>query len=177
MKVFTETQKFDQLWLWLLLIPSGLLPVVIFGAGLYVQLVKGQSFGNNPMSDQGLILAFILTLLLCLGLLLLFALTRLQTRVDKNSIELRFFPLLRKKRIISWNEVERFEVVKYNPVRDYGGWGLRFGKGGKAYNVRGDHGLKLWFYNGRHLLIGTSQPVLLGDFLRKLHEPPEGAQS
>ena len=45
----------------------------------------------------------------------------------------------------------------YSPMREYGGWGIRFGKSGKAYNIKGDEGLQLVFKNGKRLLIGSQK--------------------
>ena len=46
----------------------------------------------------------------------------------------------------------------YNPIRDYGGWGIRWGTKGKAYNVSGNRGLYLEFSDGKQLLIGLQKP-------------------
>ncbi len=53
MAYFREVQKFRQKWLWALLL--GLL--LLFGWGLYQQLVLGRPWGNHPKSDQGLLIA------------------------------------------------------------------------------------------------------------------------
>lgn len=51
---------------------------------------------------------------------------------------------------------------------EYGGWGVRFGKGGKAFNVSGNRGLKLYLKSGRSLLIGTQKDKELIAFLSEL---------
>ena len=51
-EVFHEEQKFRQWFVWILLIGITLIPLV----GLYQQLILKKPFGNNPMSDNGLIL-------------------------------------------------------------------------------------------------------------------------
>ena len=48
---FKEEQKFTQWWLWVILIPIGILPIF----GIYKQLILGEKFGDKPMSDLGLI--------------------------------------------------------------------------------------------------------------------------
>ncbi|WP_260402681.1 MULTISPECIES: phosphoethanolamine transferase domain-containing protein [Aequorivita] len=50
--VFKEEQKFTQWWLWLILIGIGVLPII----GIYKQLIIEEKFGDNPMSDLGLII-------------------------------------------------------------------------------------------------------------------------
>lgn len=49
---------------------------------------------------------------------------------------IKFIPF-HKSRLIDWNEIEKLEVVKYDPIGDYGGWGIKSKKGKKAYNVSG----------------------------------------
>jgi hypothetical protein len=49
-------------------------------------------------------------------------------------------------------------VRTYRPIRDYGGWGIRYGRNGKAYNVSGNRGVMLEFSHGQKLLIGSQKP-------------------
>lgn len=58
---FKEEQKFTQWWLWLILLPIGLLPII----GIYKQIILGEPFGGKPMPDIGLIIftIFIFSLL------------------------------------------------------------------------------------------------------------------
>ena len=37
--------------------------------------------------------------------------------------------------LFGFNETESAEATKYRPIRDFGGWGIRYGRTGKAYNV------------------------------------------
>ncbi len=163
--VFTEKQKFNQTWLWILILSTVLLTTVIFGAGIYVQLIKGRTYGNNPMSDTGLIVVSCLIMAFNSALLWLFGAGNLKTVIDDRGIRYRFFPFHLKFRHIGWDEMESLEVITYKPVREYGGWGIRYGKAGKAYNASGDKGLQLVFKNRKRLLIGTNKAEELKDFL------------
>jgi len=163
--IYTEKQKFSQVWLWALIIFTVLLTTVIFGAGLYVQLVKGKTFGNNPMSDTGLIVTSCLVMAFNIALLWLFLAGNLRTEIDDRGIRYRFFPFHLRFRQVRWDELESVEVITYKPIRDYGGWGIRYGRAGKAYNASGDKGLQLVFRNGKRLLIGTNRAGELKTFL------------
>ena len=61
------------------------------------------------------------------------------------------------------------EIITYSPIRDYGGWGVRLSLNGKAFNVRGDKGLKLYFDYRKPLLIGTQKPEELQKCLEQLN--------
>ena len=45
---FKEEQKFNQWWLWLILIPMGVLPLI----GIYKQLILGEKLGDNRTRDR-----------------------------------------------------------------------------------------------------------------------------
>jgi hypothetical protein len=48
---------------------------------------------------------------------------------------------------------------KYSPLREFGGWGIRFAPGKKrAYSVSGNKGVELELSDGMHVLIGSQRP-------------------
>lgn len=149
---------------------SGAIIAGLFGFGIYVQLIEGKSFGNNPMSDSGLIISFILTLALFLLVLLLFRLAVLKITITEQGISYKFFPFHFKFHEIKYNLIDSYELITYNPIRDYGGWGIRFGKNGKAYNVSGNQGLLLKLKTGKSVLFGTQRVDALKHAMEKMME-------
>ena len=93
---------------------------------------------------------------------------QLRTKIDKNGIVYQFWPVHRKEQIIKWEEVNCAYVRKYSPIFEYGGWGFRHGRKGKAFNTSGNMGLQIEFLNGKKLLIGTQKPEEMERVLRKL---------
>ncbi|MBN1576033.1 MAG: hypothetical protein JW913_05745 [Chitinispirillaceae bacterium] len=158
-------------WIGGIVIFSGLLTIGFSGFGFYRQIVRGHQFGNNPMSDTGMIMEFIIVVILYLSIYLLFRFARLTTEIDVKGITYRYYPFHFKHHTVHWDEIERYEVIKYHPLRDYGGWGIRFCKGGKAFNVAGDRGLQLYLKTGKRILIGTQKDKELADFLAGLTHP------
>jgi hypothetical protein len=69
----------------------------------------------------------------------------------------RFFPFHRRPRVIDLENIESVEAVRYSPLRDYGGWGIRHGSAGKAYNVSGNQGVVLRLKNGKTVLLGSQR--------------------
>ena len=55
-------------------------------------------------------------------------------------------------------EIIKYEIRKYRPIIEYGGWGIRFNKSGKAYTVSGNIGIQIQMSTGKGILIGTQQP-------------------
>ena len=165
---YKEVQKFRQPWIWMILAIPGLLIVGLFALAINRQILHGQKFGNHPMSDNGLIVTFILVLLLFVLLAMLAGFAKLTTLVDENGIRYRFFPFQFNFHKIGWDEMDQCNVVSYSPVREYGGWGVRSGKNGKAYNVSGDKGLLIRLKTGKSILVGTQDDERINDFLVSL---------
>ncbi len=151
--LFTETQRFQQWWLWLIL---------IFINGLNVwflirKYVYKESFTSTAYHTYtGGEIAALITLLVTVFVLMM----KLETVIQTDQIEIRFFPFHLSFRKYPNNTIESAFVRTYNPIAEYGGWGIRlglFGKG-KAFNVFGNQGIQLVFNGGRKLLIGTQNP-------------------
>jgi hypothetical protein len=155
--IFREVQQFRQKWIWVLLFPVSLLVTIPFVEGMYKQLILGQQWGNKPLSDTALMIVGSLVILLGVGILYLFYVLKLETEVKNDGLYIRFYPLIRK--IIRFDEIASCEFRTYHPIKEYGGWGIRYGwKKGKAYNVSGNQGVQLQFTNGKKLLIGSQRP-------------------
>jgi hypothetical protein len=156
MNLFEEKQRFHQWWIWALL----LLPPAAIGVGLGVEY--NSSSGISTDSVWGL------AILLLISLALLFVF--LETRISPEGISARLFPFHLKFRMYPWAELESIQVRKYNPIGEFGGWGLRSwgGKKGNAWNISGNKGIQLKFKSGRELLIGTQKPKEVEGYLLEL---------
>lgn len=159
---FIETQRFKQWWLWAIL--GGINLMFIYT--IFRQVIGGQPVGDNPMSNAGAIIGTAVILFITISIYFF----RLETRINKDGVRVRFFPFHFAFKAYDWGSISKAYVRVYNPILEYGGWGVRmglFGKG-KAFNVSGNKGLQLVFNDGRKLLIGTSKEEQLSDTLRKL---------
>ena len=81
----------------------------------------------------------------------------LETTVDEEAITAAFHFLWPKRRI-PISEVRKAEATKYHPFLDYGGYGVRFGFRGWAFNVSGDEGVLVETNDGSRLMIGSQHP-------------------
>lgn len=144
MKVFKEEQRFTQWWLWVIILGID----ALFVYGFVQQFILKKPFGDNPMPN----VIFILTLLLVIALTIFFILLKLETRIDNNGIEYRFYPITKQK-IIAWKEIQSIKTITYRPILDYGGWGIK----GDAYTTKGNKGIKIHFKSGKTMLIGTQK--------------------
>jgi len=160
--LFYERQYFRQVWLWIIL----LLVNGFFIYALFKQVFLGQVFGSKPMSNGGLIFVISIVLLVTL----LSAILRLETEINDEGVYYRFFPFQIAMKKISWSRISKAFVRQYDPIAEYGGWGLRIGLFGRgqAFNVSGDKGLQLVYDDGKKFLIGTNKPAALQNVLQQL---------
>lgn len=152
--LFREEQQFRQWW-WIVLILGATIPAMVMCIyALYQQTVRGIQVGDSPAPNGVLIVVLVF---LCIMLWGYFSL-KLEVWIDQDGIHYRFFPLIFRNKLISKGEIQRFEIRKYNPIFDYGGWGVRRGfKWGKVYNVSGNIGLQLYLISGKKVLFGTQR--------------------
>ena len=81
--------------------------------------------------------------------------SKLTVQVNSRVIHVHFTPFL--KRDILLSDIASCQARNYKPLLEYGGWGVRWGPSGKAYNVSGSWGVQLKFTNGKKLLIGSQK--------------------
>jgi hypothetical protein len=93
---------------------------------------------------------------------------KLLPEVRKDGLYLRFFPFHLTFKKIPLEKLKKREVRTYNPISEYGGWGIKWGPGGKAYNVSGNRGLQLEFIDEKRPLIGSQRPEQLDIAVRAL---------
>ena len=146
--VFSETQRFRQGWLWVLIV----LVAVVIWALLIEQLFLDEPFGSQLMPGVMLVVFW---LLFGIGFPALFLFGGLFVQVRQDGIYAQFKPFHLKPRRFAFDPITRCEARTYKALREYGGWGIKCGKGGLSYTVSGDKGVQLEFTEGRPLLIGS----------------------
>ena len=155
--IFEEKQRFNQWWLWVLLITVGLIPVGI-------QIFQ-LSTAKDPLSSSSDIFSFLLTCFAAILVFVLFFGTTLNTKLDEEGIHVRLSPFHFKWRFYPWDSIKSFQVRTYNPISEYGGWGIKGTKHDRAFNISGKEGLQLVFKDENRLLIGTQKSQEMKNWL------------
>ncbi|MBS1773773.1 MAG: hypothetical protein JST82_13015 [Bacteroidetes bacterium] len=159
---FEETQRFRQWWIWLLLLLAAILPFMKGWLRSNFEFIR-----HIHITGPAIIPMIIIALVI-----ILFAIIKLETKVDETAISYRFYPIQIKMRHKLWEDIDKAYVRKYSPILEYGGWGYRFvgRKRGDALNISGNKGLQIVFKNGNKLLIGTNKPEELNAALKEIYE-------
>ncbi len=168
---FNERQYQKSWWKWLLMIGLDLMFIV----GVIMQVGYGRAFGDNPMSNTMLIIVTLFVIIFSSVLLLSY----LQTYINDEGVYVMYFPFHLKYKFFSWESIESAKVRRYNPLTEFGGWGvkrnrLRFRnfrvqvKSNICYTVSGNNGLELILKDGTKIMIGTHSPNSLEEALNKL---------
>lgn len=140
---FHEEQRFE--WFWR---GATLIPVLIVGYGVYRQAWLGRPFAPNSLLWP----AFIVTLVVAAW----FTRIKLITEVREGGLWINYVALW-PERLIMWDQIQSVESITYRPVRDFGGWGVRWGARGIVYNARGDRGARMVLASGERVLVGSQR--------------------
>ena len=140
--IFQETQRFRQIWIWVLILG-------ITGVSLSSLFFLDR---DVPLNIRDL--AFPVGMLMLVNCLFL-GLT-LSTRITKSSLSFRYYPFTRW-RTFPFEDIEAMELVEYNGLWEYGGWGIKWNGDTWSYTIGGKWGVMVKTADKKFLL-GTQQP-------------------
>lgn len=145
--IFREVQRWRDVW-WTMALVFGLAAIQwwIF----FLQIVRGVPVGNNPGSDMIVVITW---LIFGIGFPAFFLWLHMVVEVVPGAVIIRYHPFVNRR--ISANEIVHVESRTYQPLGEFGGWGVRGWGGRIAYNVRGNTGVELTLADGRRVLIGS----------------------
>ena len=127
------------------------------------QIIQKRPFGTNPAPDA---VVWGLWAVFGIAFPIFFLALKMTTEVRPDALFVRFVP--GHRRAIRLDEIKSVEVREYRPLRDYGGWGIRYSsKQGMAYSVSGTKGIQLELTSGKRILIGSQMPDRLANILRE----------
>jgi len=147
-ELFHERQSFRQRRVRILLAipPAAMLLLVVW------QVILGRPWGTNPMSNGRLTGWTVFLWLVYLRLVTV----RLVTHIASGELTVGMRGLWRESHI-PLHEIKSAKVVTYDAARDYGGYGIRTTRRGKAYIAGGNRGVRLELVKGGAVLIGSAR--------------------
>ncbi|MDI1321719.1 MAG: hypothetical protein PSV36_03155 [Algoriphagus sp.] len=153
-RVYKESQTYRGTWVFYLILLVEL-PTLILLAVLF--------FTSEEKKETGIALVFVFGVMsLVLALILNI---KLETRIDHQGIQFRYLPFIRKWRLLSKASIISAEVISFNPLLDFGGWGMKGNRTTKLFNITGNQGLLVESGASKKILLGTLKAKELKSFL------------
>lgn len=159
-RLFQETQKFTQWWLWLFLLAP--MVVIVFEV---IVLTVGGCYSEPGNFSFSIVMPTIywIGLLVWFSSFIFFSRTRLEIFVTPDAVKIRHLIGLTKTFKIA--DIDKAEIVTYGFL----GYGIRLhSKYGTVYNVKGNKGLALTLNNGKKYMIGTQRPSEFARAVKKM---------
>jgi hypothetical protein len=160
--IYREQQKFSLFLRWFVYIS------MIFAALLSILSVWEAASDQVSPNIRQIIVGVLVGTGVPIAIAVLFMYIRFETEVRSDGLYVRYYPFHIHFKKIPPDDLSECYARQYRPIREFGGWGIRyglFGKG-KAYNVTGNMGVQLIFKDGKRLLIGSQKSDKLGEAIR-----------
>jgi hypothetical protein len=147
--LFREVQSFrvTRLRILLAIPPASMLLLLVW------QVILGHPWGKHPMSNASIIGWEIFLWVVYLRLVTV----RLVTEVHPHEISVAMRGFWRERHILL-SEIKAVEVIGYDAARDWGGYGIRTTRRGKAYIAGANRGVRLKLVKGGMIVIGSERP-------------------
>lgn len=158
-------------WVLILIWGACLVGMASMVYGAYTRAVLGRPFGSDSGPTWLLVAGPALFLLIPILITLLGS--RLDVEVWQDRLVVAFGPVGLIRRSIDYGEILAIEAVTYRPIRDFGGWGIRFRPGRTAWTVRGNKAVRLRLDSGKDFYLGSRFPHRLAERIhvaQQLHE-------
>lgn len=160
--LFSEKQRFTQIWVWLLLFSINW---IFFGP-----FIKEELFPDPPFIDK--VYQFNTDFYIGATIIMLtnifFIIIKLETKIKADGIYVRFFPIHLSFKFYTWEDLDQCFIREYRPLFDYAGWGFRGTQKKRVLSVSGNKGIQLVMKDGTKLLIGTKKPDEVTEILKQL---------
>jgi hypothetical protein len=137
-------------------------PLALLGITLR-QIVWHHPWGNPPVTDGGLIFLTILIFLVYIRLLTV----RLATELRPGQLSVAMRGLWRRTRVPVTN-IRSAKAVQFDPVAEYGGYGIRSGPRGRAFIAQGNEAVQLELGDGGKILVGSQRPEELAQMIMRV---------
>lgn len=150
--IFHEVQKFPlrRTAVAVIIPPCAMLGLLIY------QVVLGHPWGNHPMSNASIIGWTVFLWALYARLLTV----RLGTDVRDGELILAMRGMWRRWRI-PLADITSAEEISFDPVRDFGGFGIRSGRAATSYIASSHEGVLVRLSSGKTVVVGSERPAEL----------------
>ena len=139
---------------------------LLFGVACFCLILEGVLLYISRDRWSAIYLAPTLLPLLFLFLAMLFG--SLQVEVNREQLILRGGLLHARLLRLGRADVQSVRVENFNPLADFGGWGIRYARGTWGYIFRGHRGVRVETRKGKRYLISSDEPEKLAAALQTI---------
>lgn len=155
--LFKETQKFT------IFIIAAFAASVLFAVLSVVNIGFHQSLAYHSKPDITLSASAIG----CFIIALLINSQKLVFIVYEDEIHISF-GILTGKQVISIDNIKNISVRKYDALKEFWGWGVRYNNSESCFTVWGNYGIEITLLNNERFLVGTNQPEKMQSEINEL---------
>ena len=135
-------------------------------SGLLIQDILFNTDSSDSMYSNPLLLIIIIAI--SAAPIFLIYLAKLDTNVRDEGLFIKFRAFHRRWVMLPFHDIAAATAITFKPLKDFGGWGIRYGPMGKAYNVSGNKGVLLEFEEGPSILIGSNNSEVLCSLINSM---------
>ena len=146
-------------WVWVLISGACLLGVAASLYPAFRQAASGGVGGGESLSALGPALIGGGALLFFLTVTSLFLC--LDVEVRAGHIFISFGPVNLVRRRIRYSDIESVRPITYRPIREFGGWGIRWRGRTTAWTIRGNQAVAVTLRSGKKVYVGSRFPQRL----------------
>jgi hypothetical protein len=155
--LFKETQRNNYL-----LVPFALTSLV-FAYLCVMQIGFDKPMGNHPASNPMLLLIFAISVIA----VIFFNYQKLKLIITPDEIQVSY-GLLAGTQVIRISDIKSITVRKYDGLKEFGGWGVRYNATTSCFTVSSDVGIDIEMTDNRKFLIGTHNVAGVKAVIEKL---------
>lgn len=165
--IFKEQQRFSNWILWLLLISMAVGVWFWFIASII--LSTGVSTGMEESITPAWFVVLVWIIVGIVVPLFVFIL-RFDLQIEDGEIKFQYFPFHIKPKRLSIKEIQNYKIVRFDPLGDYGGWGIRKKANTIGYITASGRGVIVLLDGEMQLTLGSDQPKELYLAIDKVHK-------
>ena len=151
--LFSEHQQLPKWLNWVIILPEALILALVVIQSVYQALQTHKSIASTDLLVP-LVIVCVVTILPVVFVLA----AKLVTTVSDDGMSIRWIPLQLHPVKIDLDNAVSVTAMTYNALRDFGGWGIRYGLHGMIYNMQGNKAICITYQQGKKLMIGTQRP-------------------
>ena len=146
-------------WFWLLMAGACVLGIGATLFAAFQQPDPGEIARGDSLSQLGSVLVGGGVLLFFVAMTSIFMCLDVEVRSDHLFVS--FGPVHLVRRRIRYADIESVRAVTYRPIREFGGWGIRWRGRRTAWTIRGNQAVAITLQSGREIYVGSRFPQRL----------------